>query len=259
VPILRFPGTSEAKLQYGVTQIFCCMAYPCDPDRAGLLLYELMKQGVDSLEPRDRGNVNELELLLLRRLQMTGRLRIRDEAVGQFAKASVAGGVLLNALRAGMHHPEHRSLKKAIFLVSELAKKWPRPPKRLPMSESKVMTYWTEFRSVAHLHAADMFTSHEDPTWRSANPSAVSRFLTIAEQISKTAHEQSPPVGRTSKSVARDKRLLDRVLTLRVVGGPRRLKGRIEFGDLSEEEVSVLARYRESRLFSARSVARRPR
>jgi hypothetical protein len=126
------------------------------------------------------------------------------------------------------------------------------------MSESKVMAYWTEFRSVAHLHAADMLTAHEDPTWRSANPSAVSRFLTIAEQISKTAHEQSPPVGRTSKSVARDKRLLDRVLTLRVVGGPRRLKGRIEFGDLSKAELSVLARYRESRLFSARSVARRP-
>ena len=140
-----------------------------------------------------------------------------------------------------------------------VAKKWPRPPKRLAMSESKVMTYWTEFRSVAHLHAADMFTSHEDPTWRSADLGAVSRFLTIAEQISNTAHQQSPPVGRTSRSVARDKRLLDRALTLRVIGGPRRLKGRIEFGDLSDEEVSVLARYRESRLLSARSVARRPR
>jgi hypothetical protein len=258
VPILRFPGTSETQLLYGVTQVFCCMAYPRDPDRAGLLLYELMKQGVDSLEARDRGMVNELELLLLRGLEMPGRLRIRDDAVGQFSKASVAGMVLLNALRAGVHHPEDRSLKKAIFLASELAKKWPRPPKRLAMSESKVMTYWIEFRSVAHLHAADILTEHEDPSWRSANSRAVSKFLTIAEQISKRAHEQLPPLGRTSKSSARDRRLLDRALTLRVVGGPRRLKGRIELGDLSEEEVSVLARYRESRLFSARRTAPRP-
>lgn len=132
MPILRFPGTSGRQLLYGVTQVFCSMAYPCDPDRAGLLLYELIKQGVDSLEPRDRGKVNELELLLLRRLEMTGRLRIGDDAVGQFAKASVAGIVLLNALRAGVHHPEDRSLKKAIFSrvrvgeeVAETTKKTP--------------------------------------------------------------------------------------------------------------------------------------
>jgi hypothetical protein len=259
VPILRFPGTSEAKLLYGITKVSCCMAYPRDPDRAGLLLYELTKTGVDSLAPRDRGLVTQLELLLLRRLEMPGRLRIQDEAANQFAKARVAGLVLLNALRAGVHRPEERSLKKAIFLASELAKKEPRSPKRLAMSESKVMSYWIEFRSVAHLHAADILTGHEDPSWATGNSHAVSKFLTIAEQIRKRAHEQLPPLGRTSKSVARDKRLLDRALTLRVVGGPRRLKGRIELGDLSEEEASVLARYRESRLFSARSVARRPR
>jgi len=259
VPILRFPGTSEFQLLYGVTQLLCFMAYPGDPDRGRLLLYDFVKTGVDSLEPRDRGRVDKLELLLLRRLEMPGRLRIRDGARSQFAKANVAGMVLLNALRAGVHRPEDRSLKKAIYLASELAKKWPRRPKRLAMSESKVMTYWIEFRSVAHLHAADILIGHEDPSWLSGNSNAVSKFLTIAEQISKRAHKQSPPLGRTSKSVARDKRLLDRALTLRVVGGPRRLKGRIELGDLSQEEASVLTRYRESRLFSARSVARRSR
>ena len=243
MPVVRLQGVS--KLYYVVAQLFCFMAYPLGGDRGGFLLHELVNRGVDGLAPRERRKVSELELLLLRRLEMRGRERIVEEAAVQFAKGSVAGRVLLYALRSGVHRPEHRSLKKAIFLSSELSKKWVRPPTRLPMSQSKIMTYWTEFRSVAHLHAADILMEHEKRNWLSGESTAVSKFLSIAEQISARAHEQVPPLGRKSKSAARDgRRLLDRKIAVRIIGGPRRLQGRIEFEDLSQEELSVLAKYR---------------
>lgn len=190
------------RLLLGASQMFCVMAYPSDTGRAGLLLKELVKSGTDQLSEKALKTVKvmRLERFLWQGLGEPGRSTIRDAGVKQFAKGRVAGQVLLYALRCGAHRPEHRSVSKAIFLVSACAERSSEKT-QLPTSESKVTSYWKEFQAVAHLHASQLVVEAQGQNWWEAEEAEelASRFflfLAIAERISRAAHAQIPPVGR---------------------------------------------------------------
>lgn len=253
---LRISLASELKLRLGVLETFCLMAFPSDEGRAGLFLKELVKCGTDRLVGKDTEclEVLRLERLLWRGLGELGRSVVRDDAATQFAKGRTAGQVLLYALRCGVHRPEHRSVSKAIFLVAENAARSD-ARFRIPMSDSKITSYWKEFQSVAHLHAALLLVETLEEDWLTAVDTDGLRsrfllFLAIAGRISRAAHFQIPPVGRTSKAAARDGRRLidlDRTIQVEVNGVTFDLNDRRELStflaDLSPAEVTKLADY----------------
>jgi len=254
---LRINSTSKVRLQLGFLETLCAMAYPSDETRAGLLLKELVKSGSDGLAERDADclEVLRLDRFLWKGLGELGRSNVRADAATQFAKARVAGQVLLYALRCGVHRPEHRSLSKAIFLVAELAER-SSTRYELPMSESKVTSYWKDFQPVAHLHASQLLVEAMEEDWLNANElkeqaSRFALFLAIAGRISRAGHAQIPPVGRTSKATASDGRRLinfDRTLQISINEISFDLADKVQLtsllADLTQEEVSILGKYR---------------
>lgn len=254
---LRIASTSETQLRVGVLETLCVMASASDEIRSGLLLKELVKSGTDWLTKRYAESLELLRLdnFLWQGLGEPGRSAVREDAVKQLAKGRVAGQVLLYALRCGVHRPEDRSVSKAIFLVAETAE-MSNARFELPMSESKVMSYWMEFQSVAHLHGSQLLVEALEEDWLNAEgveelASRFALFLAIAGRISRAAHAQIPPVGRTSKAAARDGRRLidfDRTIQVSIDEMSFDLDDRIELSsfltDLTREEVSKLREYR---------------
>jgi len=254
---LRIASTSEMQLRVGVLETLCVMAYTSDEIRGGLLLKELVKSGTDRLAEQYAESLELLRLdkFLWQGLGELGRSAVREDAAKQSAKGRVAGQVLLYALRCGVHRPEDRSVSKAIFLVAETAEK-SNARFELPMSESKVTSYWKEFQSVAHLHGSQLLVEDLEEDWLNAEEveelaSRFKLFLAIAGRISRAAHAQIPPIGRTSKAAARDGRRLidfDRAIQVSIDEMSFDLDDRIELSsfltDLTREEVSKLREYR---------------
>jgi hypothetical protein len=166
---LRIASTSETQLRVGVLETLCVMAYASDEIRGGLLLKELVKSGTDGLAERYAESLELLRLdtFLWQGLGELGRSAGREDAAKQLAKGRVAGQVLLYALRCGVHRPEDRSVSKAIFLVAETAE-MSNARFELPMSESKVTSYWMEFQSVAHLHGSQLLVEDLEEDWLNA-------------------------------------------------------------------------------------------
>jgi hypothetical protein len=255
--VLQIRSTSEALLRLGFLETLCAMAYPSDPIRGGLLLKEFVKSGTDGFAEQDADcpEVARLDRFLWKELGEPGRSSVRDGAASQFAKGRVAGRVLLYALRCGLHRPEHRSVSKAIFLVAELAKEV-RARYELPMSESKVLSYWLDFLSVAHLYAALLLVEEMKEDWLreedfEEQASQFALFLAIAGRISRAAHKQMPPVGRTSKAAASDGRRLinsNRTVQVQVDGISLDLSDNVQLtsflADIKRKEVSILGKYR---------------
>ena len=254
---LQISSTSQVRLRLGFLETFCAMAYPSDRSRGGLLLKELVKSGSDELaEPdKDCPEVLRLDGFLWKGLGDLGRSVVRDDAATQFAKGRVGGQVLLYALRCGVHRPEHRSVSKAIFLVAELAKS-SRVRLELPMSESKVLSYWRDFQSVAHLHASQLVVEAMKEEWLNAEEfeeqhSRFTLFLAIAGRISRAAHKQIPPIGRTSKAAASDgSRLINsnRTIQVSIDGLSFDLDDSVPLtsilADITRKEFSILRKYR---------------
>ncbi len=254
--VLEIRSTSEASLMLGLLKTFCVMAYPSDRIRGGLLLKELVKSGTDRLAESDADcpEVVRLDRFLWKGLGELGRSTVRDDAASEFAKGRVAGQVLLYALRCGVHRPEHRSVSKAVFLVAFLAKQ-SQTKDKLPASESTVTKYWKDFQSVAHLHASQLLVEAMKEDWmRSRKPkeqfSRFMLFLAIAGRISRAAHVQIPPVGRTSRAAARDGRRLinsNRTIQVEIDEAPLDLDDRVQlahlFADVTPEEASILGEY----------------
>jgi hypothetical protein len=163
--------------------------------------------------------------------------------------------VLLYALRCGVHRPEHRSVSKAIFLLAENAVH-SKARFGIPMSDSKITSYWKEFQSVAHLHASLLLVETLEEDWLTSVDAEELRsrfllFLAIAGRISRAAHSQIPPVGRTSKAAARDgRRLIDLDRTIQISAHEMTfdLNDRRELStllaDLTPDEVAKLSDYR---------------
>jgi hypothetical protein len=254
--VLQIKSTSEARLRLGFLETLCAMAYPLDRTRGGLLLKEFLKSGTDGLaEPdADCPEVVRLDRFLWKGLGEPGRSSVRDGAASQFDKGRVAGRVLLFALRCGVHRPEHRSVSKAIFLVAELAK-GARARYELPMSESKVLSYWRDFLSVAHLYASLLLVEDMKEDWLSEEEfeeqsSQFALFLAIAGRVSRAAHQQIPPIGRTSKAAASDgRRLVNSNLTVQIMvdGISLDLDDNVQLAyflaDITRKEVSILGKY----------------
>ena len=254
---LHISSTSRVRLRLGFLETLCVMAYPSDETRAGLILKELVKSGTDGLAEPDAVclEVVRLDRILWKGLGEPGRSNVRAHAATQFAKGRVAGQVLLYALRCGIHRREHRSVSKAIFLVAELAER-SNARYELPMSESKVLSYWRDFQSVAHLHAAQILVEAMEEDWLNAKELEEQSyrfllFLAIAGRISRAAHEQIPPTGRTSKAAANDgSRLIkfDRTLQVRIDENAFDLDDNVQLtsflADIAQEEVSILGKYR---------------
>lgn len=254
--VLKIKLSSEALLRLGFLEALCTMTYPSDPVRGGLLLKELVKSGTDRLTAPDVDclEVVRLDRFLWKGLGEVGRSAVRDAAWLRFAKGTVAGKVLLNALRCGVHQPEHRSVSKAIYLVAELAKR-SKVKDKLPMSESKILSYWRDFQAVAHLHASQILVEAMKEDWLNARKlkeqaSRFALFLAIAGRISRAAHTQFPPIGRTSKAPASDgRRLINRARTLQVQIDEIELDLHDEAAltslltEISQEELSILGHY----------------
>jgi hypothetical protein len=257
VRVLQIRSTSEVRLRLGFLETLCAMAYPSDRIRAGLLLKDLLKSGSDELSEPDKDclEVLRLDAFLWKGLGDLGRSIVRDDAVAQLAKGRIAGQVLLYALRCGVHRPEHRSVSKAIFLVAELAKS-SRVRYELPMSESKVLNYWRDFQRVAHLHASQLRVEGMKEDWLNAEDfeeqsSRFKLFLAIAGRISRAAHRQMPPIGRTSKAAASDGRRLinfNRTIQVSIDRLSFDLDDNVQltsiFADVTRKEFSILGKYR---------------
>ena len=254
--VLQIKSTSEASLRLGFLETLCAMAYPSDLTRGGLLLKEFVKSGTDGLTEPDADcmEVVHLDRFLWKGLGEPGRSSARDGAALQLAKGRVAGRVLLYALRCGVHRPEHRSVSKAIFLVAELARE-ARARYELPMSESKVLSYWLDFLPVAHLYASLLLVEAMKEDWLSEEEfeeqsSQFALFLAIAGRLSRAAHQQVPPIGRTSKAAASDGRRLvnsNRTVQVWVDGVLLDLGDDVHLAsflvDITRKEVSILGKY----------------
>jgi hypothetical protein len=257
VRVLKIKSTSDARLRLGFLETLCAMAYPSDRIRGGLLLKEFVKSGTDALaEPdADCPEVARLDRFLWKGLGEPGRSSVRDGAGLQFGKGRVAGRVLVSALRCGVHRPEHRSVSKAIFLVAELAK-GARARYELPMSESMVLSYWRDFLSVAHLYASLLVLEDMKEDWLNEEEfeeqcSKFALFLAIAGRISRAAHHQIPPIGRTSRAAASDGRRLvnsNRTVQVMVDGISLDLDDNVQLtsllANITRKEVSILGKYR---------------
>ncbi len=254
--VLKIKSRSEVLLGFGILETLCAMTYPADPVRGGLLLKELVKSGTDGLTEPDANclEVVRLDRFLWKGLGEVGRSPVREAAGPRFAQGTIAGKVLLNALRCGVHRPEHRSVGKAIFLVAELAKR-SKFKDKLPMSESKILRYWRDFQSVAHLHASQILVEAMKEDWMKARKlkeqsPQFALFLAIAGRISGAAHAQFPPIGRTSKAPANDgRRLINRARTIQVQidGVELDLHDEVQLAFLltamTQEELSILGHY----------------
>jgi hypothetical protein len=254
--VLQIRSTSEARMRLGFLETLCAMAYPSDRTRGGLLLKEFVKSGTDQLTESDAdcSEVVHLDRFLWKGLGEPGRSIVRDEAASRFAEGRVAGQVLLYALRCGVHRPEHRSVSKAIFLVASLARQ-STTKDQLPASESTVTKYWKDFQSVAHLQASQLLVEARKEDWMNSRKLKVqfSRFmlfLAIAGRISRAAHAQIPPVGRTSRAAARDGRRLinfNRTIQVEIDEVRLDLDDRVPLAsllaDITPEEASILADY----------------
>ena len=255
--VLQIESTSEARLRLGFLKTLCAMAYPSDRTRGGLLLRDFVKSGTDGLAEPDADclEVVHLDRFLWKGLGKLGRSTVRNDAGLEFAKGRMAGQVLLYALKCGVHRPAHRSVSKAVFLLAFLAKQSHKKGK-LPTSESTLMKYWKDFQSVAHLHASQLLVEAMKEDWMSSRKlkEQVSRFmlfLAIAGRISRAAHAQIPPVGRTSKAAARDGRRLinfNRTIQVKIDEVPLDLDDRVQLAsllaDITPEEASILGDYR---------------
>jgi len=186
------------------------MTYPKEDDpRYGLLFQEYLKVGIDEVRknrgftPRDRSKVNEFDLALLNNIAVRGRDKIQLEAAERMAAGSVTGFILRLALQCGIWAPKHRSLRNVIRAVSEAARTahWD-----FAMSSGQIEKYWTEFRSVAHLHAAAIISEVHGEDWMEQQ--SFDAFLSIARTLAKMAACQRPPVGRTSSKDSDDGRVL---------------------------------------------------
>jgi hypothetical protein len=243
-------------MRLGFLETLCAMAYPSDRTRGGLHLKEFVKSGTDQLTEPDADclEVVHLDRFLWKGLGEPGRSSVRDGAASQFAKGRVAGRVLLFALRCGVHRPEHRSVSKAIFLLAELAK-GASARYELPMSESKVLRYWLDFLPVVHLYASLLLVEDLKEDWLNEEDfeeqaSRFARFLAIAGRISRAAHQQIPPIGRTSKAAASDGRRLvnsNRTVQVMVDGISLDLDDNVKLAsflaDITRKEVSILGKY----------------
>ncbi len=254
--VLKIRSSSEARLRLGFLETLCAMAYPSDRTRGGLLLKEFVKSGTDGLAEPDTycPGVVRLDRFLWKGLGEPGRSSVRDDAASQFAKGRVAGRVLLLALRCGVHRPEHRSVSKAIFLIAELAKE-ARTRYEVPMSESKVLSYWRDFLSVAHFYASLLLVEDMKEDWLNDEEfeeqcSRFALFLAIAGRLSRAAHQQIPPIGRTSKAAASDGRRLvnsNRTVQVRVDGVSLDFDEDVHLtsilADITRKEVSIFGKY----------------
>ena len=220
---LQLTAKSDYELRVGMIHTLCVMTYPNDMERGGLMLKELVKSGTDTLSEADAGTLDALRLdkYLLNGLAEIGRPTLRGEAARQFAKGNLAGRVLLYALACGVYRPEHRSVSKAVYLVAENANAGG-GKSELAMSESRILNYWKEFQSVAHLHAAQMVVESRGANWLNdlgiiEQASRFACFLAVAGRISRAAHDQTPPIGRMSQSAAHDgRRLIDFDRTIQI-------------------------------------------
>ncbi len=268
-------GGKDRNFHFGRTLILCAMAYPAVGDQGaalrGQMLYELGLRGVQTPDaklaaeaPEDRRQLNDLELLLLRNVSHIGTETVSGEARDQIRKGFVAGNVLQFALRCGQHHPEHRSVSKAIFLESRRSSSDPTSS----MREASVSRCWKEFKSVAHFYTALILLEEwgirfEDDTvpadsivfdggnaaTEPAPPlpafTPFSLFLSLTDAISEAAHNQLPPIGRSSSVESRDgRRLIDQEEIVRVTGGPERIPTKFHLNDLTQTELDTLAKYR---------------
>jgi hypothetical protein len=196
--------------------------------------------------------VLRLDRFLWKGLGELGRSKVRDGASSRFRKGRIAGQVLLYALRCGLHRPKQRSVSKAIFLIAELAE-LSNVGRELPMSESKVLSYWRDFQSVAHLYAAHLLVGAMKQDWLDTQvlkeqSSRFVLFLSIAARISRAAHKQIPPIGRTSKAAASDGRRLinfSRTIQVRIEGISLDLAFELSslLADITQEEASILEKY----------------
>jgi hypothetical protein len=278
VPSLKITRLKEGdhNFHFARLEVLCTMAYPMDnavgAELRGRYLYELCAKGIESLEVskcieilEERLQVNELELLVLRRLSEVGAKQISQEAAEQIHRGLVAGSVLLFALRCGQYRPEHRSVSEAIFVESQ---RLIGSPNSSSIREASVSRCWNEFKSVAHLYAAFQLLEeqgiyfNEDTLPPDAadfeestlgtdvgtplpNVTPFSLFLSLAEVISEAAHRQLPPIGRSSTVDSHDgRRLIDRRQIVRVTGGPERLPVEFQMRGLTEAELDYLSKYR---------------
>jgi hypothetical protein len=268
-------GGKDRNFHFCRTQILCAMAYPAVGDLGaelrGQMLYELGLSGIQTPDvklaaeaPEDRRQLNDLELLLLRNVSHTGTKTISGEVREQIRKGFVAGSVLKFALRSGQYHPEHRSVSKAIFLESRRSNSDPTSS----TAEASVSRCWKEFKSVAHLYTAlvllegwgirfeddtvpadSIVFDAENATTEPAPPlpafTPFSLLLSLADAISEAAHNQLPPIGRSSTVESRDgRRLIDQEEIVRITGGPERIPTVFHLNDLTQTELDTLAKYR---------------
>src|SRR5689334_19690102 len=105
----------------------------------------------------------------------------------------------------------HRSLKRAIEATSFLSKsrEW-----RIPSSISKLFTYWKVYKSVVHLHAADLMFERTGHRWRYENDNLIA-FLSLAEYLRGLGCAQRAPIGRTGSKDSENTFLLDESSTWR--------------------------------------------
>jgi len=265
-PLLQLE--SDLGLAFSSFQIMSIMAFPEGGEGGGLFLKELMGMSIDEIQPRElasltpteKQSINYIELFVLRDLAGPGRTTIRERGIAQYARGRMAGQILLFALRCGRHQPRHRSTRKAIFVLSEKMKKLKAAATEqcasgyLPTSEAKIQQYWSNFQTVAHLHAADVVCETLGLRWwLAAESNGLQFFLSCADEIASMAYDQSPPAGRMSMSTIDDgRRLLDLSQIVHVSHTYTRAPLAPELKDLllpdlDAQELAILEKYRESR------------
>src|SRR6266702_2637919 len=114
MPVLKLTDGEGRFVEFAPLHLFAIMAYPKEHDtRADWLFAELALTGIESTrgqisgESKTAAQLDVIELAAHRNLSGLGREKVREESTDLLAKGSVAGWVLLFALRCGLWKREH--------------------------------------------------------------------------------------------------------------------------------------------------------
>lgn len=156
----------------------------------------------------------------------------------------LAGKLLLQILACSIHHPEHASVRKAVFLYSAELKANHKPKgERFNDNRSKIISDWSQMRSVAHLWGAMVLLDEPDGRRFFSNAAEFTARLLATSEALRMHGEARFAQGRTDKRAP----ILDPASTWRPPSSLDLPIVKLEPSPLPKAALEILKSYRAER------------